>query len=51
MTRRNDKKSAMREANKKFQERMNAQSLYAEEKVVKYTIVPDLYPQLSKMLK
>ena len=49
--RRNDKKSAMAEANKKFQERMNAQSIYAEEREVKYTIVPDIYPQLSKMLK
>ena len=49
--RRNDKKSAMVEANKKFQERMNAQSIYAEDRVVEYTIVPDIFPELSKMLK
>lgn len=41
----------MEKVNKIFQERMNGESIYAEEKVVKYTIVPDLYPQLSRMLK
>lgn len=46
-----DKKKNMEKVNKLFQERMNNESVYAEENEVKYTIVPDIYPQLSKILK
>ena len=49
--RKEDKKKNMEKVNKIFQERMNSESVYAEEREVKYTIVPDIYPQLSRMLK
>ena len=49
--RKSDKKKNMDKVNKLFQERMNSESVYAEEKAIKYTIIPDMYPQLSRMLK
>jgi len=48
--RRQDKKKNMEKVNKLFQERTNSESAYAEEKEIKYTFIPDLYPKLSKLI-
>ena len=49
--RKQDKKKNMEKVNKLFQERMDSESIYAEEKEITYTIRPDLYPDLSRILK
>lgn len=49
--RKQDKKKNMEKVNKLFQERMNSESVYAEEKEVKYTIKPDIFPELTNILK
>jgi hypothetical protein len=49
--RRQDKKTAMVEANKRFQERANAEDPTIQEKKIEYTYVPDIFPELSRMLK
>lgn len=49
--RKQDKKKNMEKVNKLFQERMNSESVYAEEKEVKYTIRPDIFPDLTRILK
>ena len=48
--RRQDKKKNMEKVNKIFQERMNDESVYSEEKEVVYHIPPHIFPQLTKLL-
>lgn len=49
--RRRDKLKNMVKANKAFQERFNAEDPTFQEEAIVYTHVPDINPDLSKLLK
>jgi hypothetical protein len=49
--RKEDKIKNMVKVNKLFQERFNANDPTIQEKEIIYTYVPDIFPELSKLLK
>ena len=49
--RKEDKLKNMVNANKRFQERFNADDPTIQEEVIEYTYVPDIRPELTKLLR